>query len=88
MSNPHISNAIDWQHGDDEPSAFALQNAQIEATLAVAYELRTANLIAMWSNPQSTAHQSTYTLSDVTLKDLLQRSLERLDTQDDGTVAP
>lgn len=45
--NEHISNALDWQHGEAEPSAFALQNAQIEATLALAYEQRTANLIAM-----------------------------------------
>jgi hypothetical protein len=52
--NPHISNAQDWQHGEEQPSAFALQNAQIEATLAVAWETarladeqRTANLIAV-----------------------------------------
>lgn len=52
--NPHISNAQDWQHGEEQPSTFALQNAQIEATLAVAWETarladeqRTANLIAV-----------------------------------------
>lgn len=45
--NEHISNAQDWQHGEAEPTTFALQNAQIEATLALAHEQRTANLIAV-----------------------------------------
>jgi hypothetical protein len=46
--NAHVSNALDWQHGDVEPSTFALHNAQIEATLAVAYEARTANMLALY----------------------------------------
>lgn len=46
--NEHVDNALDWQHGDAEPSTFALQNAHIEATLALAYEQRTANMIALY----------------------------------------
>lgn len=53
QQNEHVSNAVDWlDAGDDQPSAFAISVAQVEATLAVAAEqartadaLETANLI-------------------------------------------
>ena len=51
--NQHVDNALDWQHGDSEPSTFALSNALIEATLALAYEQRTANLIAAYQSEVS-----------------------------------
>lgn len=45
--NDHATNAVDDYH-------FTEPQRQIEATLALAYEQRTANLIALWSNPETT----------------------------------
>jgi hypothetical protein len=54
--------------------------AQAEATLALAYEQRTANLIALWSNPQATAlnSDSTWSVDHDDLGKLLQMIQDRL----------
>lgn len=50
----------------------------IQATLALAYEQRTANLIAMWGNPESKMETVTYGVGETTVGALLQEILERL----------
>jgi hypothetical protein len=47
-TNAHMDDAVDWLDTprDHEASQYALAQAQIAATLAVAHELRTANMIA------------------------------------------
>lgn len=55
-----------------------VNRAQAEATLALAYEQRTANLIAMWSKPQSSMGNVTWGVNDETVGALLQEILERL----------
>lgn len=57
--------------------------AQAEATLALAYEQRTANLIAMWAAPSAALHDTngnpvTYSVNVDTPGELLQEILERL----------
>jgi hypothetical protein len=52
---------------------------QVEATLALAYEQRTANLIAMWSNPEAKTDTVTWGVGEGSLGRILQEILERLD---------
>ena len=87
MSNEHVSNALDWQHGDVEPSTFALHNAQIEATLAVAHEQRTANLLAFLHPVEAADGKAIYGKSEAILKTLDVIAV-RLGVSADGTVEP
>lgn len=90
-TNPHADNAtLIVQRVVEEPGAWyddnaeALLRAQIQADLAVAYEQRTANLIAMWSKPQvemedfRSGNPATYSINFDTVGNLLQEILERL----------
>lgn len=89
-TNPHADNAaLIVQRVVEEPGAWyddnaeALARAQISATLAVAYEQRTANLIAMWSKPQVTLQDingkpCTHSIHVEMVGKLLQEILERL----------
>jgi len=58
MSNPHFKQTIDGLNAMHEvgqvTEAMSLGAIQAQATLALAYEQRTANLIALWSNPEIT----------------------------------
>jgi len=50
----------------------------IEATLALAFEQRTANLIALWQQPTTETSTATLGLLDSRLMDMQQEILERL----------
>jgi hypothetical protein len=57
--------------------------AGVEATLALAHEQRTANLIALWSNPQAEIDDArgnhvVYGINETTIGDILQAITERL----------
>ena len=76
-TNEHVSNAVDWATpiaGFEQVSTFAMQNAQVEATLALAYEARTANLIALIPN----------TVTQERLNELVPLILDRLGLSKDG----
>lgn len=76
----------EWQsrEGDtDATQIAAIIDAQVEATLALAYEQRTANLIALWSNPQSrqedmNGNPMTYSINSDTPGKIIEQILERL----------
>jgi hypothetical protein len=88
MSNPHVGNARlrlsgvhEWQCEEgstDATNIAAALDAQIQATLALAYEQRTANLIALWSNPESTIREITWGINEGHLGRLLQEIQQRL----------
>jgi hypothetical protein len=99
VSNPHFTqviNALNILNETSHPSeAMALAAVQAQATLALAYEMRTANLIAMWSHPHSSlegAHANHergnigWSIGENTLGSLLNAILTRLGTHDDGSV--
>lgn len=90
MSNPN-------HHYEYATSAFGAANASahpafneqvrsdalIQATLALAYEQRTANLIALWSNPQSrqediNGNPMIYSVNSDTPGKLIEQIIERL----------
>jgi hypothetical protein len=50
----------------------------IEATLALAYEQRTANLIALWSNPESSSGDVIWGVGEERIGRILQEIQERL----------
>lgn len=61
MSNTHYENAVAWIDdfdGEDTIPAYWLQKALVEATLALASEARTANLLA-YMQPVETAEGQT-----------------------------
>jgi hypothetical protein len=53
-------------------------DAKTQATLALAYEQRTANLIAMWSKPSTSVGNVTWGIGEETAGQFLQEILERL----------
>ena len=61
-----------------EFNAECREDAIIQATLALAYEQRIANLIAMWSNPQCSIGNVAWSMGEETLGQFLQKILERL----------
>jgi hypothetical protein len=62
---------------EEERLIFATR-AQAEATLALAYEQRTANLIAMWSKPSTSVGNVTWGIGEETAGQFLQEIIERL----------
>lgn len=74
-TNPH--------HGAAQFGEYGHEERQIEATLAVAYEQRTANLIALWAKPSITlddisGNPVTYSVHTETPGKLLEEIHERL----------
>ena len=54
--NPHYDDSVYWKESDTPDTGPERFNfAQIEATLALAYEQRTANLIALWQMDEESA---------------------------------
>lgn len=85
--NLHSEGAVDAMlavgEGRNVSEAQALAVIQAQSTLALAYEARTANLIALYTNPATTMETSngnkvTWSPNEETVGDLLQRILERL----------
>ncbi|UYL88378.1 hypothetical protein SEA_EVEPICKLES_91 [Arthrobacter phage EvePickles] len=76
----------EWQAEEgstDATNLAAALDAQTEATLALAYEQRTANLIALWSKPQVTmqdinGNPMTHSINTDKVGQLLHEILERL----------
>jgi len=77
----------EWQSEEgstDTTNIAAALDAQTEATLALAYEQRTSNLISLWSKPHMTVqdyngNDMTYSIKPEMTGDLLSEILERLD---------
>jgi hypothetical protein len=90
MSNPHVTEAERLVNADggwtvgyetaDAQHIVGLLDANMQATLALAYEQRTANLIALWSNPQASGMNGdvTWGVSDERIGELLQEIQQRL----------
>jgi hypothetical protein len=75
VSNTHLDQAVSrLRNGTINEVA----RANVEATLALAYEQRTANLIAMWSNPEAKSGDATWGINESTIGAILQEILERL----------
>lgn len=73
--NEHFTKAKSRLHNG---TTNEVTRAQAEATLALAYEQRTANLIAMWSNPQTSMGNVVWSMGEETAGQFLQEILERL----------
>jgi hypothetical protein len=69
--NPY-SAQVDRRSGD---------HALTTATLALAHEQRTANLIALWSNPESSSGSVTWGIGDERIGQMLQEIQQRLGVQ-------
>lgn len=88
-SNPHVATAKflqngvhDWQSdwgSTDATNLAAMLDAQTEATLALAYEQRTANLIAYQSNVERSYFQTLTKPRSGQANELNRTIIERLD---------
>jgi hypothetical protein len=76
MSNKHLDAAERRLYNG---TSNEVARAGVEATLALAHEQRTANLIAIWSSPESTIGAVTWSMGESALGDCLQQIMERLD---------
>jgi hypothetical protein len=61
------------------PGEYEIEKSKALATLALAYEQRTANLIAIWSSPESTIGAVTWSMGESALGECLEQIMERLD---------
>jgi hypothetical protein len=77
--NPHAEPA---NYADIEATPYT----QAQATLAIAYEMRTANLIALYTSGDVTHGEVTYGLLPERAEEILKRINERLNLQVGGEV--
>lgn len=77
----------EWQSEEgltDATNIAAILDAQVEATLALAYEQRTANLLMLWANPETTlmdlktGRQRSINVGTEVIETVLQELLNRL----------
>ncbi|QWY79713.1 hypothetical protein PP637_gp85 [Arthrobacter phage Persistence] len=78
MSNPHYDRAKSRLHNGTNNE---VARAQAEATLALAYEQRTANLIALLTAGRIELHDGSIGISDTRLMELQHEVLGRLNDQ-------
>ena len=91
MSNPHVNQTLDGLDKMHEvknvSEAMALAAVQAQATLAVAHEQRTANLLAFLHPVEAADGKAIYGKSEAILKTLDVIAV-RLGVSADGTVEP